>query len=356
MFTNSLVSDDTVTASLDTVSLPPHRGLADYIPIDRHVSAPVRERPAAEAKPGLLEISPAGAFARRVLSCNGVTAEFIEASTRARSEMRFSGPVHLLVVYEQGSRHGGETTLAGLPPSKLRDVGRRFTFVPAGRAFHEWQEPRTLSKMMCIYLDPAILPLDAKLRGAERSLAPRMFFEDAGLWETVHKLAKLVAEPSAADRAYFEALGAVLMHEIIRLDQRAASAQPLVRGGLAAWQRRVVGTYIDEHLAERVPLAALAALVRLSPFHFCRAFKQSFGVPPHRYHSNRRVERAKLLLADPDFSVTEIGLDLGFSETSSFTTAFRRATGMTPTAYHRSLAAVAPKPRAVDAPDHALPQ
>jgi AraC family transcriptional regulator len=78
--------------------------------------------------------------------------------------------------------------------------------------------------------------------------------------------------------------------------------------------------------------------VGLSTYHFCRAFKQSFGIPPYRYHTSRRINRAKALLANPAPSVTNIGLAVGFSETSSFTAAFRKATGLTPTAYHRSLA------------------
>jgi AraC family transcriptional regulator len=331
MFTNSLVADEPAASPLDHDS-------ADRLPT------------APSAKVPRLEISPSHGFARRAIAGVGVTAEFVVASARIRSEILFQGPVHLLIVYEQGSRLDGETSLEGAPSSKLRDVARRLTFVPAGHAFCEWSEPRTLSKFMCIYLDPAMLPLDAKRREAGRGLAPRLFFEDAVLWDTVRKLAKLVDAPAAEDRAYLEALGAVLMHEIARLDQRAAHAQPLARGGLAAWQQRIVGAYIDAHLAERVSLATLAGLVRLSPFHFCRAFKQSFGVPPHRYHSNQRIARAKLRLADPEFSVTEIGLDLGFSETSSFTTAFRRATGLTPTAYHRSLTAIAPRAAAAGQP------
>ena len=67
-----------------------------------------------------------------------------------------------------------------------------------------------------------------------------------------------------------------------------------------------------------------------------RGFKQSFGMPPHRYHTSRRIERAKILLADPALSVTEIGLTAGFSETGSFSAAFRKATGLTPTGF-RSL-------------------
>jgi AraC family transcriptional regulator len=90
-------------------------------------------------------------------------------------------------------------------------------------------------------------------------------------------------------------------------------------------------------LAEQVSLSTLAQLVRLSPYYFCRAFKQSFSIPPHQYHIKRRIEQAKTLLAKPAPSVTDIGLSVGFQETSSFTAAFRKATGFTPTGYHRSL-------------------
>ena len=129
----------------------------------------------------------------------------------------------------------------------------------------------------------------------------------------------------------------MLAHELLRLQQGSAPAKQLVRGGLAAWQQRMVTTYIEEHLAEPILLATLAGLAGLSTYHFCRAFKQSFGLPPHRYHTSRRIEHAKTLLAKPALSVTNIGMRVGFSETSSFTAAFRKATGLTPSAHHRSL-------------------
>ncbi len=111
----------------------------------------------------------------------------------------------------------------------------------------------------------------------------------------------------------------------------------LVKGGLAAWQQRAVTAYIEEHLAEPISLATLAQLARLSPYYFCRAFKRSLGLPPHRYHSNRRIEHAKRLLAEPTPSVTDIGRMVGYCETSSFTAAFHKATGITPTTYRRTL-------------------
>ena len=57
---------------------------------------------------------------------------------------------------------------------------------------------------------------------------------------------------------------------------------------------------------------------------------------PLRYVASRRIERAKTLLAG-DGSITQVGVAVGFGETSAFTTAFRRHTGLTPTAFRRGL-------------------
>jgi AraC family transcriptional regulator len=112
------------------------------------------------------------------------------------------------------------------------------------------------------------------------------------------------------------------------------AAKPL-RGGLPAWQQKRVMEFIEAHLAEEISLAALAELAGLSLFHFARAFTQSFGMPPHRYHMARRMDRARSLLQRPTLSVTQIGVQIGFRETSSFSKAFRRFTGLTPTEYRR---------------------
>ncbi len=146
---------------------------------------------------------------------------------------------------------------------------------------------------------------------------------------------KLKAEVGSSDpgsRQYAEALSLVLVHELIRLERTASAVARPVRGGLPAWQQKRVVEFIEEHLAEQI---SLAALVDLSLYHFARAFTQSFGVPPHRYHMARRMDRARSLLQRPELSVTQIGIQLGFCETSSLTRTFRRFTGVTPTEYRR---------------------
>jgi AraC family transcriptional regulator len=292
------------------------------------------DRPVTDVIEPAVEISPADVVKRRAVTWDGITAEIVQATRRGKIEYRFRAPYHLLALCEQGARSDGDTFVEGAPRSTLRDVRQKLTFVPAGHEYYEWHEPRVLTRMAYFYFSPAKMPTYPE---ANTSLAPRVFFEDAGLRDTALKLKSLIEGGDSHNRVYFEALGAVLAHELVRLNAGTKRIEAPVRGGLAGWQQRIVTAYIEEHLAEKIPLATLARLVGLSPFYFCRAFKQSFGVPPHRYHNGRRIERAKVLLAKPAPSVTDIGMTVGFSETSSFSAAFRRATGLTATAYHRSL-------------------
>jgi len=282
-----------------------------------------------------VKIAAVPAFRRRLVA-DGIMAELIQSTCRERIEYRYRGSSHLLVAWEQGIRVDGETFVEGAPTSTLRNMTRKLTFVPAGRDYFEWHQPRAATRLMYFYIDAAelkvVLP-DA----VEMLREPRVLFEDAVLWSTVLKLKGLIESPSPDHRAYFDALSAVLVQELARSDRAIVSIETSARGGLAAWQQRIVAAYVEEHLAEQIPLAMLARLARLSPYHFSRAFKQSFGVPPHRYHANRRIEHAKAILEDRTRSVTDVGLTLGFGATSSFTTAFRRATGFTPSRYRRSL-------------------
>jgi AraC family transcriptional regulator len=284
-----------------------------------------------------VRILPSHAVTRQRLAWDGMAIEVVQAVGHEKVEISFRAPVHLLVAYEEGVRGNGETLIEGLPRSTLRDVKCKLAFVPAGHEYREWQEPRTRSRIVYFYFDPAKMPTDPGAGAADTPLASRLFFEDKALWETAVKLGRLI-ESGSEDRHYCEALGVVLAHELVRRSAGMRRVEPPARGGLAAWQQRTACRYIEEHIAEQIPLATLARSVRLSAYHFCRAFKRSFGVPPHRYHNARRIEHAKTLLAQPARSVTEIALKVGFSETSSFTAAFRKATGTTPTAYRRSLA------------------
>jgi AraC family transcriptional regulator len=264
--------------------------------------------------------------------------EHLEVIRHDSFDYRFKGTRHLLIASERAERYDGETLVDGLPPSNRRAWSRKMSFIPAGCQFYGWQKPRALTRCTNLFLDPLDSSLCPELRLAEIAFRPRLFFFDPDIWATVIKLKAQLQSSCRSQRAYIEALGIALAHELARLNEGTPPLGADLRGGLPPWQQKKLMEYIEEHLSDEVSLSCLAALVQLSPYHFSRAFKRSFGIPPHRYLTDRRIERAKGLLVKRNLSVTEIALDVGFSETSSFTAAFRKLTGETPTDYRRSLA------------------
>jgi AraC family transcriptional regulator len=102
-------------------------------------------------------------------------------------------------------------------------------------------------------------------------------------------------------------------------------------GALPRVRLRAVAEYIEEHLDSGLTLGQMAAVARLSPYHFARQFKAATGLPPHQYVITRRVERARQLLqAGMDLSLADIAVDAGFSDQSQFCRHFKRLVGVTP--------------------------
>jgi AraC family transcriptional regulator len=82
-------------------------------------------------------------------------------------------------------------------------------------------------------------------------------------------------------------------------------------------------------------LAELAALCGLSAHHFCRAFKATTGLPPHRWQIVRRVERAQDLLAGTTLPIAEVGALVGYDDPAYFSRLFKRETGFGPSVWRR---------------------
>jgi AraC family transcriptional regulator len=172
---------------------------------------------------------------------------------------------------------------------------------------------------------------------AERlELRPVFGVEDRLVFQLLMALRDELRAEHPAGRLYAETLGNALAAHV---SQKYGTAPPARdrRGGLAPHRLRLVKDYVDTHLGRNFGLPELAALAQMKVDSFIRAFKQSMGVPPHRYVLIRRIDRATTLLRVGGRSIPEIAAVSGFGSQSSFTRAFRRLIGVTPREYRTSL-------------------
>jgi len=107
-------------------------------------------------------------------------------------------------------------------------------------------------------------------------------------------------------------------------------------GSLAPWQAKRVLAYIEANLETPLRASDLAAATRLSVGHFSRAFRITFGQPPHAFVMTRRVEKAKqlILLEDP-VPLSEIARRCGLSDLAHLSRVFRKVVGYGPAAWRR---------------------
>ena len=90
---------------------------------------------------------------------------------------------------------------------------------------------------------------------------------------------------------------------------------------------------MDREYATPLDVAALARTALMSPAHFSRKFRATYGETPYAYLMTRRIERAKALLRRGDLSVTEVCMAVGCTSLGSFSAHFTQLAGETPTAY-----------------------
>jgi AraC family transcriptional regulator len=108
-----------------------------------------------------------------------------------------------------------------------------------------------------------------------------------------------------------------------------------LKGGLAPHKLDAVMAYVDTCLGEDLGYPQLARIAGLSEHHFGSVFRGATGVTPHSYLTTRRIEEARIRLADPTKHerLTDLSLDLGFSSPSHFSSVFLRQVGMTPRSF-----------------------
>lgn len=134
-------------------------------------------------------------------------------------------------------------------------------------------------------------------------------------------------------RFYGDGLAVALAARLLRRYSAHVTTSHSCNALLSGYKLRLVTDYIEGNLTKDLTLAEIADVAHMSPHYFSRAFRNSTGIPPHRYVIDRRIEKAKTLLSEKHLPLVEVGLTVGFQNQSHFTTLFHKRTGVTPKVY-----------------------
>jgi AraC family transcriptional regulator len=172
---------------------------------------------------------------------------------------------------------------------------------------------------------------DAEVHGRYSELQTPLLVDDDLIRHTILEMLSECSISSKVSSLLIDSAGRHVAAHLLARYSRALRQEKA--SGMAQWKLKRALDYIEEHIDRDLGLEELSQGLDMTPHYFCRAFRKSVGMPPHRYLITRRIERAKELLASTDKNVTEIALEAGFSSHSHFTTAFRRSVGYAPRTY-----------------------
>lgn len=217
-------------------------------------------------------------------------------------------------------------------PNRFEPLGDMY-LVPPGRVLRIKTDGGVQQRSVICYLDPESMQkwLQDDFRWEDDHLKGALNICGANIRNLLFRLAHELRSPGFASDALVEFIAAQITLELGRYCTAIKDTRP--QGGLAPRSLRL----IDEHLNEvnQIPtLSELAKLCGLSVRHLTRAFRVSRGCSIADYVAQHQLRNAKRLLLGEQ-SVKSIAYSLGFASPSSFSFAFRRATGQTPGEFRR---------------------
>lgn len=239
----------------------------------------------------------------------------------------------LVVAYVGGvtdmhRRFDGPWSHADLVPGDVSLLTR------AAQSHWRWSNP---IEVVHVYLTEASITSVCadvfELDMAEVELRDQLKADDPAVHQAAMLLAAEADSGELGSRLLVESLSTQLIVRLLRSHANITFRDPHVAGSLSPPQVRLVRDHVADNISQSISLHDLAGLVSLSPYHFARCFRMSFGCSPHEFVLQQRVERAQRLLARSRSTIPDIAVDCGFYDQAHMTRVFVRRTGITPKRY-----------------------
>lgn len=208
-------------------------------------------------------------------------------------------------------------------------------FMPARTSWEGWDEGDATGCYLAVAIEPEFVQdvFGAHADTLVDAFTPAIGFRDSMIEMALHQIAVELIQPDTVSGAFVEGQVTLLLSCLARSHNSRREVQ---KGGLSPFAVKRVDQMIDASSQDAMRIADMAREIGVTPCHFCRAFRQTMGKTPRQYIAQRRIDRSLDLLRTTTLSMTEIALECGFSSSSHFSVAFKRAFGVGPAKYRLS--------------------
>ncbi len=161
------------------------------------------------------------------------------------------------------------------------------------------------------------------------SLPDLTFSQDPWIATFCQQLIRPLQRNEQNDSLFLSSAADILLTHLLS-NYAGLPSLPTNRGGLSPTIQKRLIAYIHAHPSSPITISDLAEQADLSSYHFARMFKHSFGVSPHQYVTEQRLQRAYQQITKDDLDLQSIALENGFFDQSHFNRRFKQRFQMTP--------------------------
>lgn len=248
-----------------------------------------------------------------------------------------SMPNYLITMHTSPQPLKTLTLFEGREYERVMKTGEISCYVPGNFDYFRWEKIE--ASYIGMMLSPSLVhqvasQADMTFKG-QNEFTNKLSIYDSKLVQLSQWLVDEINSNGARGTLYIESLSNLLALHLLEIFAQPKQ-QFYVSRKLSDQQLSKVIEYMHTHYNQDISLEQLAAVANLSQTHLVRMFKQTTGLSPYQYFIHLRIEKAKMLMMNREYTIGEIAAILGFTDQSHMNRHFKRITGLSPKEYMMS--------------------